>query len=325
MIIYDHSMVIDIFLFFSKKGILVAMQIRKLIFIPLLLPLLLSVALAGCGTPPNSFTTSSSNELDYIYWNDDNNQLSGSLIQVKSEATASTIPITGTLQNNHLTINAMSITFMTGDIDSNNLLQVAGADTSGHSQETTWYPINKDDYNTLNTAFNSHIKLAGLLQNVDADIKGGEFGPATDSTSAAADSQVQQDQSIVTNNDDLIALIKQPYGCFAAPGLSQASDNFQISDEAKNPTFATLNSDFKSVQQQWNSTKNAPIPSVNLPMPWRITQAQIDTLTAAVSARKKQIAAQIVSDQAQLDKLKGSYETQVTQYNQTYQQQCQSH
>jgi hypothetical protein len=284
--------------------------------------LLLSLLFASCGSPaPNSFINSSTNELDYISWNNDNGQLSGNLIEVKANgAGVSNIPITSTLKDNHVTINAYSITYMTGSIDSNNQLQIATASASGNSQTTAWYTISREDYNVLVTAFNAHTKLANLIQNVNNDM--GANAPA-DSSSSTADTQVQYDQNIIANNNGLIQDLKQPYGCLSATGLAQVSDNFQLSNDAQ-PTFATLDQDVQIVQQQWKSTKALSIPSVNIPMPWRITQKQINTLTDNVHSTKQLVANTITADQQQLNQLKTQYTNQVPQYNQVYQQQCQS-
>jgi hypothetical protein len=303
------------------------MQAKTLYFSSFLI-LLLATTLMGCGSPPpNSFITSTTSEIDYISWTNNNGQLSGNLLQVKAASitngtpTVNNIPITGTINNNHVTINTYSITYLTGDIDNNNRLQVSSADAAGHSVQITWYNISRDDYNTLVTAFNSHIKLSKLIQAVNNDI--GTDAPQ-DSSYSSADYAVQQDQLIISNNNGLIQNLQQPYGCLSTFGLSQSPDNFQLSNDEKNPTFATLDSDFKNVQQQWNSTKNAMIPQVSVPMPWRITQKQIDDLSQTVNTSRQHITAQIVADQKTLDQLKSQYANQVNQYNQVYQQKCQS-
>jgi hypothetical protein len=301
------------------------MSVKKLPSL-LLLSLLLLFLLAACGEPPNSFVKSTNNELAYLSWNDNNGQLSGALIDNRQDALNGTstenLPITGTLQNNHVTISAGPLPALTGDIDSNNHLQAASADSSGHSQQVTWYVVNQQDYNSLVTVFNAHMKLANLMQKVNQAL----LPPPQrelDSSSAAADSQVQADQSNIKNNDSLIQNLSRPYGCFgASAGLPQPSDNFQLADNAKNLTFATLNNDLQSVQQQWNTVKNMSIPSINIPMPWRITQQQIDKLVSQVSTVKQQTVAQINADQQQLDQLKAKYTSQVNQYNQTYEQVC---
>lgn len=305
------------------------MRARKLSSI-ILLPLLLAFTLAACGEPPNSFINSTSDELDYISWHNDNGQLSGNVIQVKSNDSATTpttvdhTAITGTLQNNHVTITETAIfsVTITGNIDNNNRLQISGADASGHSQATTWYPISQDDYNTIVTAFNAHVKLSALIQSVNNDMKGGLYGEVTDSTSSAADYQVQQDQQTIDFNNEELRDMGDPTTCWAMSAVHPAGDNFQLTNDAKSPTFATLNKDLKSVQKQWTSTKNLPIPSANISTPWRITQNQIDSLTAKVNASKKHVADQVISDQQKLDQMKVEYASQANQYNQAYQQHC---
>lgn len=289
------------------------MSVKKLPSL-LLLSLLLLFLLAACGEPPNSFVKSTNNELAFLSWNDNNGQLSGTLIDNKQDSLKGTstenLPITGTLQNNHVTISAGSFPVLTGDIDSNNHLQAASADSSGHSQQVTWYVVNQQDYNSLVTVFNADMKLANLIQELNQEIQPNSTGRASDSFPEAADSQVQVDQSIIDSNDSLI----RGGGCFAL--FSPPSDNFQLTDNAKNPTFAETNTHLQSIQQQWNTVKNMSIPSINIPMPWRITQQQIDKLVSQVSTLKQQTAAKIKADQQQLDQLKAKYTSQVKTYKQ---------